>query len=53
MSKASAIRLLHAERCSVDEIAAAVHMARRNVAWFIRTWIGDERDSEIKRERAA
>lgn len=40
MTKAATIRLLHAERCSISEIAAAVHMARRNVAFFIRTWIG-------------
>lgn len=45
MTKTDTIRLLHAERCSLDEIAAATGMPRRNVAFFIRTWIGnpDER----------
>lgn len=41
MSQADTVRLLHAERCSLDEISAAVRMPRRNVAWFIRTWIGE------------
>ncbi|MGS0573481.1 hypothetical protein ACQR5V_21510 [Xanthomonas oryzae pv. oryzicola] len=39
MTKADTIRLLHAEHCSVDEIAAAVSWLRSNVAHFIRTWI--------------
>ncbi|WP_372362878.1 hypothetical protein ACCQ10_09285 [Xanthomonas sp. NCPPB 1325] len=39
MTKADTIRLLHAERCSVDEIAAAVGWLRSNVSHFIRTWI--------------
>lgn len=46
MSQADTVRLLHAERCSLDEIAAAVRMPRRNVAWFIRTWIGGGPDGD-------
>lgn len=37
MTKADTIRLLHAERCSVDEIAAAVGWTKRAVREFIRT----------------
>lgn len=40
MSKASTVRLLHAERCSVAEIAAVVGWKLCDVRWFIRTWIG-------------
>ncbi len=39
MTKSETIRLLHAERCSVDEIAAAISWKSRNVRWFIRAWI--------------
>lgn len=44
MSKAATIRLLHAERCSVSEIAAAVRWRPCNVRWFIRAWIGGPDD---------
>lgn len=36
MTKADTIRLLHAERCSVDEIAAAVGWRRSAVRDFLR-----------------
>lgn len=43
MSKAATVRLLHAERCSVAEIAAVVGWLPCNVRWFLRTWVGDDR----------
>jgi hypothetical protein len=43
MSKAATVRLLHAERCSVAEIAAVVGWKLCDVRWFIRTWIGGEK----------
>lgn len=42
MSKADTVRLLHAERCSIPEIAMAVHWLPCNVRWFIRNWISDD-----------
>ncbi|WP_265350074.1 MULTISPECIES: hypothetical protein [Stenotrophomonas] len=42
MSKASTVRLLHAERCSVAEIAAVVGWKLCDVRWFIRTWVTDD-----------
>lgn len=43
MSKAATIRLLHAERCSVPEIAAALHWPACDVRRFIRLWLEDIR----------
>lgn len=42
MTKSATVRLLHAERCSVAEIAAVVGWDRCDVRRFIRLWIGDE-----------
>lgn len=35
MSKADTIRLLHAERCSVAEMAIAAACPERNIRWFL------------------
>ncbi len=39
MTKHDTIHVLHAERCSVAEIAAAVGWPARDVRRFIRLWI--------------
>ncbi|WP_258015706.1 hypothetical protein [Stenotrophomonas maltophilia] len=44
MSKHDTVRLLHAERCSVAEIALAVNLRPCNVRWFIRNWIDTDGD---------
>ncbi len=44
MSKHDTVRLLHAERCSVEEIALAVNWRPCNVRWFIRNWIDTDGD---------
>lgn len=44
MSKHDTVRLLHAERCSIVEIALAVNWRPCNVRWFIRNWIDTDGD---------
>ncbi|MGX9958550.1 hypothetical protein ACW0US_07190 [Xanthomonas euvesicatoria] len=43
MTKADTIRLLHAERCSVDEIAAAVGYSRKYIVLQLGVDAGSRR----------
>ena len=49
MTKADTIRLLHAERCSVDEIAAAVGWRESAVRDFLRHCLIRDRVARVFR----